>query len=483
MNEPPSSLRSRPPEGARPASGRPGVRATDPREVVAALAPGLLLAAVMGGAAALLAATLDAAERDALWLMVEPRLALLLMLWAVVSLAAGVALRWAWLHFGAAPGRLAERLQAMVASEASRELPTGRGAGSAGSRALAGAVNALLAQRDALRQDMLARVAEASREVGEERNRLAALMAELAQSVIVCNLDGRILLYNARARLQFRALAASAAPAMAGPAIGGAEAIGLGRSIYGVLDRRLVAHALEAVQQRLQRGAAHPAAQFVTGTRGGQLLRVQMAPVRAAPGEGGELRLNGFVLMLENITRDLAEDTQRDGLLHQLTEGHRGALGNLQAAVELLDDPALDAPTRERFLAVIREEIGAMSRRLNEAAAQGLRDLRTRWPLEDMMGADFVAAAARRIEAQFGLRVSTGEVDAQLWLKVDSYSLIQALQHLAGRLAEEYGIQRVQLRLGTARATGLSSPEAAGEAGTERAQLDLVVSSALLGQM
>ena len=49
-------------------------------------------------------------------------------------------------------------------------------------------------------------------------------MSELTQSVVVCNLDGRILLYNNRARLQFRAL--SDAPAVAG----GGELIGLGRS-------------------------------------------------------------------------------------------------------------------------------------------------------------------------------------------------------------------------------------------------------------
>ena len=54
--------------------------------------------------------------------------------------------------------------------------------------------------------------------------------------------DGRL------ARLQFRALA----DGPKGPAIGGAELLGLGRSIYAVLDRKLVAHALESVQQRLQ---------------------------------------------------------------------------------------------------------------------------------------------------------------------------------------------------------------------------------------
>ncbi len=423
---------------------------TDRNEVIAAAAPALLLALVLGGAAGLLLVTLDAAQRTTLWALLEPRIALVFMLWLAASIAAGAAARRAWLHFGAAPARLAEDVQVLLTSDTSRAL---KAQGSAGSQALAASIQALAQQRDTLRADIAAEVAEASRQVEQERNRLAALMAELTQSVVVCNLDGRVLLFNARARLQFRALSlidrSAAAGAHDGRTIGGAEALGLGRSIYGVLDRRLVAHALEAVQLRLQRGASHPSAQFVTATRGGQLLRIQMAPVRVpeSAATGDPAALSGFVLMLDNITRDHAEDTARDRLLHSLTEGHRGSLGNLQAAVELLDDPGLDAATRERFMAVVRDEIGAMNRRLNDAAEQGLRSIKARWPLEDMLGADLVAAAAQRIEAQLTVMVNVADADAGLWLRVDSFSLLQALMHLAGRLAEEYGVTRLQLRL------------------------------------
>jgi len=271
--------------------------------------------------------------------------------------------------------------------------------------------------------------------------------------VVVCNLDGRILLYNSRARTQFRAL--SSAPALAD----GAELLGLGRSIYAVLDRALVAHALESVQQRLARGAAHPSAQFVTGTRAGQLLRVQMAPVRAIDAGSDGTALAGFVLMLENITRDFADEAERDRMLHALTEGSRASLGNLQAAVEMLDFDDLDAPTRERFLGVIRDEVGTMSRRIQQLDSHTAQTLKTRWPLEDMLGTDLVAAACRRIEAEHGCRAAPAEVDAALWLRVDSFSLLQALVYLAGRLAEEYEVKLVQLRL--ARADG-------------RARLDLV---------
>jgi DNA polymerase-3 subunit epsilon len=377
------------------------------------------------------------------------------VLWALAALGAGVLSLKAWRRYGAAPARLAESVLLSVATPTPFDPEAAAGSGPSGMQALAQGVGALVAQRDLLRRDMAAQVAQASQAVALERTRLAALMAELAQSVVVCNLDGRVLLFNAQARLQFQALSPSAP-------IGGAEVIGLGRSIYNVLDRRLVDHALQAVVQRLQRGEAHPCAQFVTTTPGGQLLRVQMAPVRAdgpATAQPAGPELNGFVLLLEDITTQMADEGERDRLLHRLTEGQRGSLGNLQAAVELLQEPDLDGPLRERFLGIVREEAAAMATRLNDAAAQGLRALVTRWPLEDMLGTDLLAAAASKMESGLKARVIFSDADPQIWLKVDSYSLIQVLLHLAGRLSGEYGIQRLQLRLHGA---------------ADKAQLDLV---------
>src|SRR5690606_1510733 len=108
----------------------------------------------------------------------------------------------------------------------------------------------------------------------------------------------------------------------------------------------------------MDRGASQPAAQFVTSTAAGQLLRVQMAPVRAvadgqAPVVGDPL--SGFVLMLDNITREFEAEATKDRVLHGLTERSRASLANMQAALDMLDYPDLDAPTRERFLGVIRD--------------------------------------------------------------------------------------------------------------------------------
>ena len=433
----------------------------DWRRWLVLLAPGLALGIWAALTAALLWATFSDDERLALAAVLESRMALVVMAWIFAGVLLALAAQRLLRDHVDATARLEEETRILLGGQASR---APAGTGSAGSRALQLAIHALASQRTQLQDDIDAKVREASSRVEQERRRLAALMAELTQSVVVCNLDGRILLYNNRARVQFRAL--SDLPALAD----GAGAIGLGRSIYALFDRKLVVHALENIQQRLRRGSGSPSAQFVTTTRMGQLLRVQMAAVLDTPGgaggdSAGEPVIGGFVLMLDNITRDFEQESLRDQLLHGMTEGSRGSLANLQAAVEMLEYPDLDAAMRERFLGVIREETAAMARRVQDLAQAASHGLKTRWPMEDMLGSDLVSAIMRRIDAVGSLRIGADEVDGSLWLRVDSFSLLQALAYLAARLAEEFEVRSAELRL-----------SAAGE----RAHLDLVWSGQVM---
>jgi len=419
----------------------------DRRLLLALAVPGLALAAWAIAGSVLFWLTLDPAQRSQVAGAFVPLLethGLLPLLWwlAAAAAAAWVLYRLHDRHV-AATARLAESAEVLIGDVDTPELAS---QGGEPARRLAAAINALARQRAVLHQDVARQVGEANRQLAQERNRLAALMAELAQSVVVCNLDGRILLYNARARALFRA--STHMPAA------GAELIGLGRSIYAVFDRGLVAHALESIEQGMARpdgGEASPATQFVTSMPDGQLLRVQMAPVRAAsstsPAAG---ELDGFVLMLEDISEQFDQQSRRDLHLMQLTEGSRAALASVQAALDMLELPDLEAAMRARFQGVVRDEIAAMGRQLDSMTQASSTDLMTRWPLQDMPGADLVSAAARRIAAVTGASVTAPEVDGSLWLKVDSFSLVQALVHLAGCLAGEFGPRTLQLRLSRA---------------------------------
>lgn len=302
---------------------------------------------------------------------------------------------------------------------------------------LALAANDLAQQRDALLADVEAQIARAKASVEEEKNRLAALMSELAQAVVVCNLDGRILLYNNRARLQFKALSQ-------GPtSVAGGALIGLGRSIYSMLEKHQVQHAQEVIRQRLAGGKAAALATFVTTTRGGQLLRVHMVPVLS----NGEVP-TGYVLTVENITRSIEQEARRDQVMLTLTEGSRAALGSVRAAVSnLIDYPDMESELRERFLHVIADEVAGMSRRLDETVLNFSDSLKTRWPLEDILGCDLIAAAQQRIGDKLNLMTKCEDIDDCLWIKADSYSLVFALLFLADRLQDSYDVREVRLRL------------------------------------
>ena len=450
---------------------------------VAAVAGALAL--WLGATLTMLWATLAPAERSQAAALLAPRGALLFLAGIVALAALGWAVPRAYRRWVSAPAQLLEDAGVLLATTAQRPLAAAEG--DAALQGLAATLSQLAGQRDQLRADIASQVQAASRGIEQERYRLAALMSELTQAVVVCNLDGRMLLYNASARAQFDSLA------------GGAGLIGLGRSVYNALDRRLIDHAMEKIAGQMQRGQASPSAQFLTTTPGGQMLRVQVAPVQgvaSAPNAAGPAAtpatnpattpattsttapdaaapaLNGFVLMLADVTLEFEQASAQDQLLLTLTEGSRASLGNLSAALEMLDYPDLDDTQRARFQAVVHDEVAAMRTRLHDLAQRTTLGLATRWPLEEMLGADLVAAALRRLAAVPGLRAAADEVDATLWLRVDSFSLLQALASLAGRLADEYGVKLVHLRLGPAAVAGAAGAAAASSG--SHAHLDLL---------
>jgi DNA polymerase III subunit epsilon len=403
-----------------------------------------LLVVLFGAVAAALWADMDPQEREATLGILKNRYGLavfvILACWVII----GFIVQALYRAYVLAPLRLREQALVMVNANPGLRL---QATGAPEIKALVEVVNVLAEQRESLQRDVEERVREAKASIEAEKNRLAALMSELSQSVVVCNLDGRILLYNNRARLQFQAVGE-------GIQFSSSRAlIGLGRSIFAILDPNLITHALDNIRHRLRRGSAQPVANFVTTSQTDQLIRVQIAPVlgrlRTEVGkEGSEPLLDGYVLILDNITRSFELESQRDQMLQSLTEGSRASLANVRAAVEnLLSYPDMETEQRDRFVGIIRDEVGVMGRRLDRTVTEFADALKTRWPLEDMLGVDLVQAARRRVEQKLGIPTKTEEVAEGLWVRVDSFALLQGLTYLVFRLRDEYKIREVRLRL------------------------------------
>jgi len=425
---------------------------------VALLAAWGLVLAALAVVAAFVAADLAPGDLAALLRIVQARaphaIVALLLLLAPLALILQALFR----RYVDAPRALAHDARIMLTA-----YPAHRAAlrGSAEMKGLAREVNALADARSGLQEEVDQRIHAANAQLEEERTRLAALMSELAQSVVMCNVEGRILLYNARAmRLLVKPLE--------GQEMGkGPSLVGLGRSVFAIFDRNLIIHALETVQDRLRQDAPNPIARFVTAVPSGALVRVQMAPVLAGEAGAMDPGITGFVLVLDDITRRTEAGNRRDRLLQTLTQGTRASLGSVRAAVEtIIGFPDMSGEERHRFLGVISDEARELSTRLDASLSEFADSLHSEWPLEEMRGADLIAAARRRIEAKTGLLTKLEAVDETVWLKIDSYSLMQAIAYVASRLADEFGIR--ELRFGLAVDGAL-------------AHLDLIWSGAPLG--
>lgn len=327
------------------------------------------------------------------------------------------------------PKALAEEIKLMLTSNPGHRI---QASGSFELKELAMAVNQLADAYQAQASDVESKIRDAKSDTEEEKNRLAALMSELTQSVLVCNIEGRILLYNHRARQLLNP----------NPESSGAL-IGLGRSIFGVIEKNLIVHALENIGRRLREENAEPVADFVTTAKADQLIRVQMAPVLDR-----EREITGFVLTLEDITRSIESGTRRDFLLRALTEGIRASLANIRAAVEtMLEYPDLDQVKRHRFTRIIGEEAEKLSVQLDHTVDEYADSLKLDWPLENMLGADLLSVIQRKLEQILEVSVKTQTTPHPLWLKVDSYSLVQAAVYIMHRLKNKFGIREITLRL------------------------------------
>jgi len=391
----------------------------------------VLYLAVLGAAAALgvvLGAGLPAADQETLLRILGERLPAMVFVAGILLFVCAAAVKWLFAQYVTAVRALAEQTTVVAGANEALRVNTG---GAREVAEAAAAINRLAEAHHALRRDFEQRARESGAQLGEERNRLAALMSELSEGVLVCNAEGRILLYNEQARALFGAGRGTAAAAL----------VGLGRSVFTLVDREQVAHAMEKLQPRVNAGEAPSSTRFVAATAAGRLLRVRAAPFVDSGGEAA-----GVVLALEDVTGQLGQEAARRGLLRALAAGVRAPVANIRAAAENLASFPDMAPERQaRFVEIVAMESQSLTQKLNAALRDYADALKANLTLEDMRVLDLLGVARQRMEATLGVSTELVDVDETLWIRVDSFALVQALAYLGTRLRDEFGVRALRL--------------------------------------
>ena len=101
----------------------------------------------------------------------------------------------------------------------------------------------------------------------------------------------------------------------------------------------------------------------------------------------------------------------------------------------------METEQRDRFVGIIRDEVGVMG------AAGPHGDRIRRRPQGALAPGGHARCrprpgGARRVEQKLGIPTKTEEVAEGLWVRVDSFSLLQGLTYLVFRLRDEYKIAR-----------------------------------------
>ncbi|HSH70903.1 MAG TPA: HAMP domain-containing protein, partial [Deferrisomatales bacterium] len=260
------------------------------------------------------------------------------------------------------------------------------------------------------------RVRDTTRDLQEERNRLATVLRTMVDAVVMTNAGGEVLLMNPRARLTLQAGASS----------------GIGASLARLLPAERLAYHQRQLRQRwdVGRDAAEDVAFPLPD---GILLRGTMTAVAGPDGE-----LAGFLLVFRAHHRNLEESALRrpEDVARKLPEMLRGPMTTAASLVETLDrHPEMPPVKRVAFVSALQEEVAQLSAQLSLAEEAAGHARAGRWR---GLASDPRALLEEAVAAVPGVFAQVDLPDEPLpWVRVEPFSWVTSLAAVLRWLAGE----------------------------------------------
>ena len=333
--------------------------------------------------------------------------------------------------------KIAEKVSLINTSNPSYRIP---GEGSGEIRRLCDRINEAAQRHETLAKHVEAKVKLAKSESEQEKNTLAAIVAELPEGVLICNPEGRILLYNNRAK---QLLAGKSDRDLATSGSHKSDRyIGLGRSIFGIIDKNLLAHVLDQISEKLKQNDPQAVSYFMVPGVDDRLLRVEAVPVLDQ-----ERHLSGLVLMFYDITRQLATDSDLNLALQAVARGFRASLAGIRSAIEtIIAYPQMDFDQLEKLKKIIHRESISMGDLLESNLSFDAKIGLNQWPLTTMSVENLAELLSTRSLEKIQVQIRLEEISESLWVKVDSYSFLLVLLFLIDKLKTIIGIEELTCR-------------------------------------
>ncbi|BBO87412.1 exonuclease domain-containing protein [Desulfosarcina ovata] len=312
-------------------------------------------------------------------------------------------------------------------------------------RVLSDLVNSLGDQYQSARHIIDQTVASARAETEAEKNILATIMAELTQGVLICDPEGRILLYNRQAKRVLSKVRSDESTNGSGES--GQQSvpdgfIGLRRSIYSLIDEHLIQYALKEINQKIDQHSESVASHFVVVTHDRRQIGVETLPILDA-----DKGFAGFALILSDITQQLERSGRMDRQFKAMDKNLRSAIAAIRSTVDLMIQfPEMETDRKNAFLGIIADETEVLSRLSRSGLGEGSYP-RSRWPRSPIRATDFIATVKNEAAGITDLDVEVAECDARCMIRVDSYAMLLAIVFVLEHLKTECQAQCKRIRL------------------------------------
>lgn len=286
---------------------------------------------------------------------------------------------------------------------------------------LARVINDFADMFENLNKNITQQILAARKETEKERNLLAAIMAELPQGIIICNKNGRILLYNSLAKQLFIHKTAAHKTE---------HFIGLGRSIFHLIDKNLIAHAVDEIQERLNSHKTSTGSFFITPIYTGGLISVEAIPILDQ-----NALMTGFILAVQDASQDIEK--------YETIDTHLSAFQNtleteiLKAGAQA-DVTALRIPSLE--LDQIQKKYHQVSSLIREISF-------SRLPLTNIDLKNFLPALQKKTGYEHGIRVNIFNDQWNTRIMADAYSMTRAFVFLFENLSRLTGLTEFNLKV------------------------------------
>lgn len=346
-----------------------------------------------------------------------------LMIFIVVFVATGFALDW-FFHFYIIPiNQIIEQVKLINTVDPSLRI---RRNGCYDVRCLVEAINAGAEEQLRFRRSVEQQLHMAKAETEAERSILAALLEDLPQGILVCHIDGRIVFYNRKVRALLMPPQLEGAGAQSG-----SHMIGLGRSVFSLIDTNLIMQSLDRIGQKLSLGQGSAHERFLIETQAGNLLPVEIIPVLDS-----QQHISGFILYVDDqsakVQKEKEISTRLQSWQYQLTQH----ISVIKSTVEILSTETLSAQERDHLIALLAKETERTAGLLTRRDITAKWSPNQPWPLTLVDVVEWARFLSHRAAETLQMRLEIETGLQAVPISVDMHHLTGALLCILHRLKQ-----------------------------------------------